>query len=49
MGGGGYSHTWEYWGCAAGQGAFFELPALQQGIFFKLPELAQGAFMSFQL
>ena len=21
-------HTWEYWGCAAGQGAFFELPAL---------------------
>ena len=21
-GGGGHSHTWEYWGCAAGQGAF---------------------------
>ena len=45
-----YSHTsWEYWGCAAGQVAFFELQALAQGVFFGLPKLAQGAFLSFQL
>ena len=27
-GGGGHFHTSEYWACAAGQGAFFESPAL---------------------
>ena len=31
-------HTWEYWGCAAGQGAFFQLS-----------ELEQGPYLSFQL
>ena len=47
-GGGSNLHTLEYWGYAAGQGAFFELPALAQGVFFVLPELGQGAFLSFQ-
>ena len=32
-GGGGHFYTWEYWGCAAGQGAFFELPEWGQGAF----------------
>ena len=45
-GGGGYSHSWEYWGCAAGQGAFLELPTLAQGVFFQIQKLAQGAFLS---
>ena len=44
-----HAHTWEYWGCVAGEGAFFEHPALAQGVFFELPELAQGAFLSCQL
>ena len=47
--GGGDLHTWEYLGCAAGQSAFSELPALAQGIFFEHPELGQGAFLRFQL
>ena len=26
------SHTWEYWGCTAGHGAFFGLQTLEQGV-----------------
>ena len=47
--GGEHYHTWEYWGCTAGHGAFFGLQGLEQGVIFELPELAKGAFLSFQL
>ena len=42
-GGGGHFHTWEYWGCAAGQGAFLSFQ------LFELPELGQGPFLGFEL
>ena len=48
-GGGGHFHTWEYWGCAAGQGAFLSFQLWHRVSFFELPELGQDAFLSFQL